>query len=313
MLPRPAALTGAAALVVLALVTPPRAAGVEPSLARANQRWGGAACATRYPIPIKKKVDREGASRSPLWMLPSTKGEKNLGLVYTVSSRAAIAGLLIGDEIPAGTQLVSLGWSLSRPEAEEGLGLSLRFRDAPAELRVGFIPAFGSADSLPLARLEQVERYARLEAFVCAAADERLTEPPATSPPVPHVPARPPAAVAPPPRAPAASFALQLHATAVRPPSVAAGGTIELVLTYELVGGGLDGPLEVVERREILRSERVLRTLESPLVRPAGVHSSAQSLRLPSTLEPGLYTLRGSVLAGGREAIATALFEVTAP
>jgi len=297
--------------LLLALAAPARAAGDDPALARANQRWAGAACTTRYPIPIKKKVDSEGASRSPLWTLPSTKGEKNLGLVYTVSSRAAIAGLLIGGEIPAGTDLVSLGWSLSRPDAEEGLGLSLRFRDAPAELRMGFIPAFGSADSLPLARLEQVERYARLEAFVCAAADERLVEAPAAV--APAAPARPPAAVAPAPRAHEGPVTVKLHAVAVRPPRVEAGGTIELVLTYEVAGGRPDAAAEVVERREILSGESVLRTLETPIARPAGVHSSGQSLRLPATLEPGLYTLRGSVLAGGREAGATALFEVTSP
>ncbi len=278
------------------------------SLADANLRWANATCVLRYAVPIKKGVDDDGASRSPIMRVPSPRGEKQVHIVFTVSDRAGLAAILRDGEIPAGTVFLARGWDLSRPESEEGLGLQLRFRDAPVEMRVGFIGRWGSTDSFSLAGLYQVEKYLRIDAFQVRAADEVLAAAPAAA-----LVAAPPVSAAPAPPPQPARLEVLLHAAAVRPTQVAAGGEVELILTYELGGGGVGALAEVQEKREIWFGDRLLRTLETPAARGLGAHHSGQRLRLPASLGPGVYKLRGCVAASGSASCVDALFEVVAP
>lgn len=281
-------------------------------LARANQRWKGARCRIRYDLEIKKDRNSEGWSRSR-FMLLNEPGEKPFALLFEVSDRAALGAVLRGDSVPVGTEFVVEGWHLVRPDQERGLALDMRFADAPDVVARWWFVAQGNTtpEKFPLARLEQVERYMRIQAVALAAADERLV---AAAPAAAATAAAASATAAAPaagsPGPAAFKPALRLIAVAAQPAEVAAGDEIELVLTFEVGGLPPGAPFEVVERREIRSGEATVASFEQALARAAGTYTSSQRVRLPPAAAPGLYTLRARLTLAGTTAEGSALFGV---
>jgi hypothetical protein len=276
------------------------------SLNEANAFWRGAACALRIPIEIKSGRDGAGWSRSPHFGLYDPL-ERVLFWTFWVSDRAALAPVLRGAVLAPGTMFEARGWRLLKPRAEEGVTLELRLRDAPVDARFEFQRRGSVAhDSLPLSRLDQVERYLRLEVFQC----ERAPAPPSAPA---AVPAPAPALAAAPPSAAATSFKpeLEVLAVSVRPPRAAPGDTVDLVAVYRVRGVPPGTFFEVAERRDILRGEQRLQRLEHSVARSADEYTSSWPVRLPEGLAPGVYRLAFEALLAGLSARGEALFEVT--
>jgi hypothetical protein len=303
-------LAGRALVAALAFaVAEPRGEGSDGSalLAEANARWSGARCRIRYDIEIKEGRDREGWSRSRI-MLFAPAGEKPFNVIFEVSDRAALAAVLRDGRVPAATDFIGEGWRLAEPEKGRGLYLELRFAAAPAvHARWWFIGrGHVSADSFPVERLDQVERYMRIEAFAIASADQRFP----TAPPSPAAPA----ASTPSPAAPAGpvTFAptVRVVAVAAQPPSVSAGSEVDLILTYVVAGLPPGSQFEVVERREIVLDGQVLGSFDQRQSRAADTYTTSQRVRIPVGASPGLYSVRGAVKLAGIEANGSGLLEV---
>jgi hypothetical protein len=299
-------LAGAGLFLVFAVAPAPRAlAKGDVSLAEANRRWGGARCRLLFDVPVKKGRDRDGWSRS-VYIVPAP-GRKvlkgNIGSLLRVSNR----DLVPGGVVRAGTVFVADGWTFEDPKGRDGLQLELRFEGIDARARLNFGGTFGKdfdADDLG-----EIERWVRLDIFDVSAADERLDDvaapvsgagaPPQPAPPV--VPA--------PPAGPVQAAVLGV---ATEPLKVAPGGSLALVVTYEVRGVAAGRTVEVTERRTLLRDGAELTTLEAVVARAAGVHRSTQPLVVPAGLAPGLLEVRATVTAGGPESSGRTLFEVTA-
>lgn len=299
-------------LLVGALIAGGRVASASaeaPALAQANARWRGARCRIRYDIEIKKGTNKEGWSRSPI-MLSSGGNEKPFNFLFEVSNRDALAGILRDGRVPAGTDFVAAGWNLVDPAKQRGLYLELRFANAPVTARWWFIGrGHVSGDSFPLERLEQVERYLRIDAFALAAANDQLVAVPADR--AVGSAAGQPAAAAPP--AAAATVykpRLRMVAVAAQPAQLEAGSEVDLVLSYVVDGIPPGASFEVVERREIALAGTVVAAFDQALSRVADTYNSAQRVRLPALAAKGLYTVRGRVTMGGVVAEATGLLEV---
>jgi len=327
-----------AAIIAFAVIAAPSiCAAAEPAvMTRANQKWREARCTLRIELPLKKGTNREGWSRSPLFTVglaqiqtafgvrktsTTAKGERMFYYALEVSDRDALAPILAGESIPPGTRFIAEGWSLARPEKQEGVYLQLRFEALPqVKARLRFLPPgkFGSTrvdvsfvtfDFFPLSQFETVERYSRIEAFQLQAADEQLTVPAPTQLPIR---AQEGAPVARTPSAEPAPFkpAVRLLAVSCQPAQLRAGDEVEIVLNYAVEGIPAGASFEVVERREILRDEEALGTFEKPLGRMAGTFTSTLRVRIPETAPPALYSVRGTVTMAGSTSTATALLEV---
>lgn len=282
-------------------------------LERANQRWKGARCRIRYDLKIKRGKNDEGWSRSPI-MWYQERGEEPFHLIFEVSDRARLAAVMAGDFVPVGTEFVVEGWHLVRPGEQRGLALDMRFAAAPEVVARWWFKdeqAF-SPETFPLQRLEQVERYMRIQAVALAAADERLAAVPAAGS-AESAASKSGAAPAPAPSpSPSGAFKpfVKLLAAAVQPAQIAPGGEIDLVLSYEIGGVPPGAAFEVFERREILTGETSIARFEQPLARGAGTYTSSQRIRLPPQAARGLYTLRASIDLAGVSASGKALFAV---
>jgi hypothetical protein len=304
-------LAGAGLALVLACAAAPRVeAGGDASLDEVNRRWGGARCRLLFDIPIKKSRDSEGWSGSK-WIVPAKgrvvrKGQTASQIL--VSDRS----LVPGGVLRTGTMLVADGWFFDNPERQVGLTLRLRGEDSPLRVRMTFYGLFYK--SMGLDDLGPIEQWARLDIFAVSAADERLDD--VASPPAETtggVPVRSSGPQEAPPLAPAGTGRVEATVLGVtaEPLKVAAGAQVVLVVTYEVRGLEPGLPVEVSERRVILRGGEVLTTLEATVTRQAGIHRSTQSLVVPAGLAPGVLELRATVAAGGAEGSGRTLFEVT--
>jgi len=303
-------LTGAGLSLALAAAPAPRALEKgDASLAEANRRWGGARCRLLFDVPVKKGKDRDGWSKS-VYIVPAP-GRKvrkgNIASLLRVSSR----DLLPGGVVRAGTFFVAEGWTFEDPKGKDGLQLELRFEGVDARARLTFMGTFGKdfdADDLV-----EVERWVRLDILDVSAADERLDDV-AASPAGGGTPPRPaPSATVLPlaPPAPAGPVETAVLGVATEPLKVVPGGSLALVVTYEVRGVAPGRTVEVTERRVLLRDGATLTTLEAVVARAAGIHRSTQPLIVPPGLAPGILELGATVAAGGAESSGRALFEVT--
>jgi len=266
-----------------------------------NERWSGARCRLLFDIPIKKKTNSDGWSKST-WIVPA-EGRKvrdgNLAALMWVSDRGAVPGAVLR----AGTHFVAEGWTFKKPKSQEGLFLELRLEDSPVRARINFMGTFGK--DLDVGDLRDMERWVRMDFFQISAADEGLVEvaDPASAPPRPP----PAAAVA------AEGVELRVLGATTEPLSVAPGRMVVLAMTYEVSGLPPGGTVEVLERRAVVRDGRVLTTLEASVRRGPGTHRSTQSLTVPTSIEPGVLELRASIHAPGAESSGRALFQVDRP
>lgn len=304
-------------------------------VAAANQKWREAHCTIRISVELKKGKNSEGWSRSPMYSVgmmhtstptgilvePATaQGEKAFYFTMEVSDRDAVAPLLSGSSIPAGTEFIAEGWFLQRPEKQEGPYLQLRFARMPqVKARFWFLlrGSFRGAAGFPIKHFEPVERYLRIEAFKLEAADERLTPVASTAPGAggnqviesPSPTSRPAAL---PVASSAAPFkpSVRVLAIACQPARLGPGDEVDLVMTYVIDGIPPGNSFEVVERREILRDGTVVGSFETPLGRLAGTFASTQRVKIPESAAAGLYTARGSATMAGVTSSAEALLEV---
>lgn len=280
------------------------------ALEEANRLWRGATCTLLAPIEIKSGKDADGWSRSPHYGMYEEL-ERPFFWTFWVSNRSALAPLLRGDLLPPGTVLTAKGWRLIEPERGMGVTLDMRLRDAPVDVRWQFQRrgSFGR-DSVPLDRLEQVERYLRIELFEVEPSRPpvELAAPVASSPS--HAAARPstpPAAAATP-----APFkpSIEVLAVSARPARAAAGDSVDLVAVYRVAGLPPGTFFEVTERREIFLGDRRLQNLEETFHRAGDEYTSSWTVRLPPTLGPGLYRFVFHVTLAGLRADGESLFEV---
>lgn len=152
-------------------------------------------------------------------------------------------------------------------------------------------------------------------------ADEQLVEVPATSPapmaPAPAAPAPQPApqaawptAQAPPAQPQSLVPTLNVLAVAVRPPSVSAGGQVQLVINYEVGGIAAGSSVSVTEERQLVYGNNVITTLSDTVSRAPGPYTASKPVTVPATAAHGLYHLRARVYVGGVTSGGTAVFEV---
>ena len=303
------------------------------SLERLNQRWEGASARLRVPIKIKR-----GENRSPMYEYRKKK-EKTFGFRLLVSDRKAIEHLLIDDHLPPGTPFRVVGWHDGSESEKPGLQLALEFRGARATATMRFIAQWHfSYASLPLKRLESIERYLRVQMFSLAAVDEQLLNVPldATYQPTRGAsPTRPTHTQSPslednpfaPVRSPATTNsgsapqgtnetpspqdrAVSLRSASVVPVMPTVGEPLDLIVVYEVSGLTPGAVVAVLERREILFDGEVRRTLEETVERSNGTFTSKTTLQLPSGVPAGSYRARFTLVVDGEEQTRNALFQI---
>lgn len=271
------------------------------TLSNVNERWRGASAQTRVNLPIKKGSDREGWSRSE-WL--RAEGEA-IKMRFSVNSREALREVLPQKNLLAGVSLICDGWSVQNPKKGFGIQVDFRFENYPARARAEF--------NTDLEHLGAVERFLRFNVMAVTRADERLT-PVASTPATSARPATPAAAEAPGASSTRSSSApsgpmLDIVHAEVRPGIVAAGGEVELVIEYEVSGGG-SGAVEVTENRTVSKGVNTVATFSSDVERLPGAYTASQSIRIPDDAAAGYYSYKAEVSFGALSDEFTALFEV---
>jgi hypothetical protein len=304
---RASSLALAAALAVSSMASPP---GETQALAEANRRWRGARCRTRQEITVRKKADGDGWSKSEwLWYGGKKGGNERVLVLFTNS--AAIHARYPGGTLPPGVDLVGVGWATEKPDGAGDLYLELEHPGVGARARVYYYADW--VGRVPLSRLAEFERWARLELFEMLSTPEESLEAVAAPPPI-AVPstARGGASQGSPVAQAPGALELRVLAASVEPARVLAGAEVGLQVVYSVAGLASGGEADVSEQRVVRRDGAMLTTLEARARRAAGVHQSTQKLRLPGDLAPGVYELEARVASGGREATGSAVFQVTA-
>ncbi len=294
------------------------------TLEEANDRWAGAACTLQIPLEFKKKPDKDGwlATRhivvpGPYTVHPITKkvrcsscakGELPFAYMLRVSDRNALAGLLRGREIPAGTEFIVRSWrALSQ---ERGFILELEFRDAPVTARFYFaMTPKDLKEGMNWDRLAQMEQFMRIQIFRLIAADEGLEtmiEAPVTAETRLAAPANPE------PVSASANYRpeVEVESVSVNPPKFSAGAEIEFVVTFTLAGLPPGATFEVTVQHEIWQDQILIATLPEQVGYAVGIHTNSRTVRSDPGQSPGLYTLRTTVTFVGIAATQSALFIV---
>jgi len=290
----------------------------------ANYRWAGANGTLRIPLELKKRPDKDGWSATRYISVPGrytmhpitrkvscsscAEGELPFAYYLRVSDRGALGGLLRGREIPAGTEFSVRGWRALGPD--RGFILELEFRDAPVTARFYFaMTPKDLKEGMSWDRLEQIEQFMRVRIFQLAAADEQLVEA-AESVPTPRAGVPSVEREANGRDIPSGDASIRILGVAVDPSRVAPGDEIRLIITYNVSGPPTGVSLNVVEQRTILAAGEILTTLTATFTRQAGTHESTQPLRIPDTLEPGIFEFQASLLNAGVAHEGSALFQV---
>lgn len=285
-----------AGLATAARAAPDRAA-VDARLAELSRRWAGARCVLRVPIELKRRATDDGGYHSPLIAVRQLAGRFSNGASrFWVSDRAALAGVMVGDVVPAGTELVAEGWRLLHPEDADGAYLALRFAAAPVEARFTFLSGLKTIAVGP--GIDKVEEFLRFDMLAVSSPSERLSAPPAATTEASRT-------VLPDLR-PAGEPTLRLLGANVAPTRLPAGGQLEVSVSYELDGANC----QVGERREITRGGELLQRFDDGFARAPGVHRSTKPVGVPPGAKPGLYGIRVEVTCGASRGEASALFEI---
>jgi hypothetical protein len=109
---------------------------------------------------------------------------------------------------------------------------------------------------------------------------------------------------------PAGGTQLEVESVIADPDTVAAGGTVDLKVTYAVLTPQADDVVRVTETRQVtLRGQKVMEVAHDVL-RPAGTYSSTQPLELPADAEAGMYIVLITVQGGGQASSLTATFTV---
>ncbi len=300
---RASSLALAAALAASSMASPP---GETQALAEANRRWGGARCRTRQEITVRKKEDGDGWTRSEwLWYGGKRGGNERVLVLFT--NAAALHARYPGGTIPPGVDLVGVGWATEKPDGKGDLYLELQHPDLGARARIYYYADW--VGRVPVSRLGEFERWARLELLdIVQTPEESLDEVALAAPPV--APATVPPSVAPSAPGPAE---VRVLAASVEPARAPPGTEIVVRIVYSVAGPPPGTETAVVEQRVVKRGGSVLTTLRAEARRAAGVHESNQKLRLPADVAPGVYEVEAHVAVEGRAAAAAAVFQVTGP
>lgn len=305
---RASSLAIGAAFAASSMASPP---AETQALAEANRRWSGARCRTRQEINVKKKADGDGWSRSE-WLWYGGKKGGNERVLVTFTNAAAIHARYPGGTIPPGVDLVGVGWATEKPDGNGNLYLELEHPGVGARARVYYYADW--VGRVPLSRLAEFERWARLELFEILSTPEESLDEVAAPPPVALPPAtRSGASQGPPVAQVPGTLELRVLAASVEPARAPPGTEIALRIVYSVAGPPPGAETAVVEQRVVKRGGSVLTTLRAEARRAAGVHESTQKLRLPADVAPGVYEVEAHVAAGGRAATAAAVFQVTGP
>jgi uncharacterized protein YcfJ len=109
---------------------------------------------------------------------------------------------------------------------------------------------------------------------------------------------------------PATGTQLQVESVAADPTTVAAGGSVDMGVTYAVLTPRQDDVVRVTETRQVtLNGEKVMEVARDVL-RPGGTFSSTQPLILPDDAAPGNYALTITVTGAGQTSSQTANFVV---
>jgi len=296
---------GLVTAALLAGPPPADAAKRDDTLVReVNSRWDGARCRLLFDIPIKKKTDSDGWSKS-VWIVPA-EGRKvrkgtTAGLMWVSDRSVAPGGVL-----RAGTTFIADGWAFKKPKSQDGIYLELRVEGSSA--RVRFEPCGAWAKNFDVGELQDIDRWVRMDILSVSAADERLVDVNPAPPPAPAVSPAGPASLGTP-----AGADLAILGTTTEPLAVSPGQTIDLSVTYEVTGVAPGSEIEVLERRVILQDGEILTTLEASVRRGPGTHRSTQSLTIPASIAPGVYEMRARIFGAEAEASGETLFQVRRP
>jgi len=91
---------------------------------------------------------------------------------------------------------------------------------------------------------------------------------------------------------------LKIEDASAIPQVVKPGGTVELKMTYALLGDATDTQLDVVETREIRQGGELVGDPEIRTTRSKGTFTSSLPLTLPATAKKGLYIVTFKVRSG---------------
>ncbi|MBP1687425.1 MAG: hypothetical protein H6Q33_3568, partial [Deltaproteobacteria bacterium] len=150
----------------------------------------------------------------------------------------------------------------------------------------------GANDCSPEGVLQRGEPYLRAHFFMLSQADTAAAPSRAAG------------------RAGSGIAAVRLLSASVQPARVAPGSDVQLVLTYQVDGVAGPSMAKILERRIITKAGVGIADLHSDVPRPSGTFTSQQTMRVPASATPGVYTLRAEVSLGNVNSFSEALFEV---
>lgn len=280
-------------LLVVALAQAP--AEDVARLNEVNGLWEGARCRLSVAVDLSSGPNGGWWWQGSAGTLVEPEGGKPFRM-FLKARRDALARVLDGSKIPAGTTLVAEGWRLLKPVEGTGAYLELRFEVAPTSMRVELVDGAQprSPSSFPLARLPEVERYLREHVF-------------AVTPGKPLPLAEP----SPSPEASPGRLTVRVLGLSVQPAPAERGGEVTLIVSYIVDDVPKGTEVEVLEKRSVLGADGPFVTQETRYPRSAGApYTSSLKVRLPAGALPGLYRYKAAIETGGVVSEGTALFEI---
>lgn len=282
----------------------PAPKAVQPiSLEQANNWWQGRGAKLLRPVDFGRSPEWKG-----LWyaQLQVPRADKkpfeypayDLTIHFFLPDTPAVRGALRSGKLPAGSVLNPGGWRVERINRLDTNVLPVRLAGDSAdgeiqlqcnEYRTMFS---GANDCSPEGVLQRGEPYLRAHFFTLSQADSAAAPSRAAG------------------RAGSGIAAVRMLSASVQPARVAAGGEVQLVLTYQVDGVAGPSMAKILERRIITKGGVGIADLHSDVPRPSGTFTSQQAMRVPASASPGVYSLRAEVSLGNVNSFVEALFEV---
>jgi hypothetical protein len=110
---------------------------------------------------------------------------------------------------------------------------------------------------------------------------------------------------------PAQGAVVRVEDVRVEPEVIVRGRPAKLVMTYAILEPDVRRPVSVVERRQIISGQEMLKEIGPKSVdRVSGTYYSEQEVTFPKNLPQGAYAMKGMVEAGGKTSQQDAYFKV---
>lgn len=277
------------------------------TLTNMSDRWDGMVVRTRVPLRVPKSSDKRGWSKGS-WV--TTEGDKTKMRVW-VRERSALTEIIPRKEMLVGVTMVGTKWAAVNPKKGKGVFVEFDLVNYVGEVKLEFDK---HVDELP-----QIEQYLRnyvldvrgvqpsMKRSAKAAPSSSITRPAAPKVAKASNPRQPVAPSGPSAPDSAAPTMLEILNVECEPPSVAPGGSMQMVANYRVEGSGGD----VTEKRRIIDSSgNELASFDESITRDTGTFKSSQPLSVPASTKPGRYMLEVTVRLGDKAFTKSANFEI---